>query len=48
MNAQQKFVTNPTTISTNTNLEVEATNGSKLKVSSDTGKLTIAGNTRNR
>ena len=46
LNAQQKVGTNPTTISTNTNLEVEATNGSKLKVSSDTGKVTIADGTQ--
>lgn len=46
MNAQQKIGTNPTTISSNTNLEIEATNGSKLKVSSDTGKVTIADGTQ--
>lgn len=46
MNAQQKIGTNPAIISSNTNFEVEATNGSKLKVSSDTGKVTIADGTQ--
>lgn len=45
-NAQVKIGTNPTSIGTNSNLEVEAANGSKVKVSSDTGKVTIADGTQ--
>ncbi len=39
--AQLKVGSNPTTIGANTNLEVEATNGNKVSVSKDIGKLTI-------
>ncbi|OZI07670.1 hypothetical protein BWI93_13200, partial [Siphonobacter sp. BAB-5385] len=41
--AQVKVGTNPTTIETNSNLEVEAsTSGRKVKVDKTTGQMTIA------
>jgi hypothetical protein len=39
--AQVKVGSNPTTITTNTNLEVEATNGSKVVVKKDNGNVGI-------
>ncbi len=39
--SQLKVGSNPTTIGANSNLEVEATNGNKVSVSKDVGKLTI-------
>lgn len=41
INAQIKVGTNPTTITADTNLEVESANGSKVQVSKDLGKITI-------
>lgn len=40
-NAQVKVGANPTTIGTNNNLEVEATNAKKVAVKSDTGQLVV-------
>lgn len=45
-NAQVKIGNNPTTIGATTNLEVEAVNGNKVKISADTGKVTIADGTQ--
>lgn len=45
-NAQVKVGTNPTTIGTSSNLEVEATNGNKTIVDKATGKLTIQDGTQ--
>ncbi|PQA56092.1 hypothetical protein [Siphonobacter curvatus] len=45
--AQVKVGTNPTTIETNSNLEVEAsTSGRKVKVDKTTGQMTIADGTQ--
>lgn len=44
-NAQLKVGQNPTTITTNTNLEIEATNASKVVISKDKGRVGIGATT---
>ena len=46
INAQVKVGTNPTAITPNTNLEVQATNGSLMQVSKDAGKVIIKDGTQ--
>ena len=41
INAQLKVGSNATTITANTNLEIESTNGNKVQVSKDLGKVII-------